>query len=145
MICFQWQSVAMETHNHVFSLKYQFFERFLLRKNSLKSKLLPLSHNMFCWNIARLVVARECIHVHHPFKLPPGGFQHYSGFSACLHSLWTSWTKIQLQKNISCSAFWKKSKIDCFFSYFEVRIFYGCKEIFLDSISEFLMKFLFIW
>ena len=60
---------------------------------------------------------------HHPFKLLPGGFQYYSGFSACLHSIWTSWTRIQLQKNLSCGAFWKKSKIDCFFSYFEVRIF----------------------
>ena len=46
---------------------------------------------------------------HHPFKLPPGGFQYYSGFSACLHSIWTSWIRIQLQKNLSCGAFWKKN------------------------------------
>ena len=67
---------------------------------------------------------------HFPFKLPPGGFQYYSGFSVCLHSIWISWTRIQLQKNLSCGAFWKKSKIDRFFSYFEVRIFRVVKRSF---------------
>ena len=61
--------------------------------------------------------------LHRPFKLPPGGFKYYSGFSACLHSIWTSWIRIQLQRNLSCSAFWKKSKIDNFSSYLVVRIF----------------------
>ena len=36
---------------------------------------------------------------HHPFKLPPWGFGEYSGFSACLHSGWTFWTRIQPQRN----------------------------------------------
>ena len=91
-------------------------------KSFLHSKFLPKQGRIQGY-LSRVWVSRGHIWAHHPFKLPPGGFQYYSGFSACLHSIWTSWTRIQLQKNLSCGAFWKKSKIDCFFSYFEVRIF----------------------
>ena len=53
---------------------------------------------------------------HHPFKLPPCGFEECFGFSACLYSGWTSWTRIQLQRKLSCGAFWEKSKIENFSS-----------------------------
>ena len=58
MLYCPWVLVAMETHFHVFTLKYQYFAKFL-KEHSFKSNLLRLSHNMSCKNIARLVVARE--------------------------------------------------------------------------------------
>ena len=58
MLYCPWVLVAMKTHFHVFTLKYQYFAKFL-KEHCSKSNLLKLSHNMFCKNIARLVVAKE--------------------------------------------------------------------------------------
>ena len=48
----------METHFHVFSLKYQYFERFF-QGTLLKIKFATTFHSTFCINIAHLAVARE--------------------------------------------------------------------------------------
>ena len=58
MLYCPWVFVAMETHFHEFTLRYQYFAKFS-KEDCFKSNLLPLSHNMSCKNIAHLVVARE--------------------------------------------------------------------------------------
>ena len=82
--------------------------------------------------------------MHHPFKQPPGSFQEYSGYFAFLHSGWISWTRIELQRNLSFGAFWKKNpKLinDKILFYFVIQIYWAIKTLF--RVFEFLVKFLF--
>ena len=53
-----WVFVAMETHFHKLTLKYQYFEKFFEETLS-KIKFATTFHNMFCKNIACLAIARE--------------------------------------------------------------------------------------
>ena len=69
---------------------------------------------------ASLRFSRLLIH-HHPFKLPPGGFQYYSSFSACLRLICTSWTRIQPQKIFLMAPFKKNPKLIVFSLILKVR------------------------
>ena len=66
MIYSLWYLVAIDTHFYAYMLKCQYFEGFFFLPHCLKSNLLQLSHNMFCKNVSRLAVARECIHMWQP-------------------------------------------------------------------------------
>ena len=57
MLYCPWVLVAMETHFYVFTLKYQYFEKFL-REHCMKSNMLQFSYIMICKNVARELQAR---------------------------------------------------------------------------------------